>query len=135
MRKVCVHPSETQASNPDANLPKANMMKLFVPLSIAAMQLVAVTAFAQGNNTVDPAQGKARPTEATTPQQRSAARAERKVEGADAARGPQIAEGQTMPTARETPARSTRKAANKERRAANTELNKAGALPRGGNNQ
>jgi hypothetical protein len=107
-------------------------MKLFVPLSIAATQLVAVMAFAQGNNTVDPSQGKARPTQETTSQERSAARAERRVEGAEAARGPQVAEGQTMPTARETPDRSDRKAANKQRRAANSDLNKAGKFSRGG---
>ena len=110
-------------------------MKLLVPLSIAAMQLVSVNAFAQGNNTVDPSQGKARATPPTTSQERSSARAERKVEGADAARGPQISEGQPMPTERATPARADRKAANKKRRAANSQLNKEGALPRGGNNQ
>lgn len=114
---------------------EANMMKLFVTLSIAATQLVAVMAFAQGNNTVDPSQGKARPTQETTSQERSTARAERKVEGAEAARGPQIAEGQTAPTARETPARADRKASNQKRREANSELNKEGALPRGGSNQ
>ena len=110
-------------------------MNLFAPLTLAALQLVAVAAYAQGNNTVDPSQGKARATQETTSQERSAARAERKAEGAAAARGPQIAEGQSTPTARETPAQSDRKEASKKRRAANSELNKAGALPRGGNNQ
>lgn len=110
-------------------------MKFFVPIATAVLCLVAGPALAQGNNTVDPSQGKARATERTTSQERSAARSDRRVEGAEAARGPQIAEGQSMPTARETPAREARKISNKERRAANAELNKSGALPRGGSNQ
>lgn len=169
-------------------------MKAFVPLSTAAMQLIAVMAFAQGNNVVDPSQvaeaphglqvaqgqtapaasetpapadGKASrqkrraanselnkagefsrggssdaperqkpllaPTQETTSQDRSAVRAERRAEGAEAARGPQMGEGQVAPTARETPAWADRKASGQQRRAANSELNKAGELSRGGN--
>lgn len=132
-RKVLA--SNAQTSDLGERGSEADNMKLLVPVALAAMQLVVSAALAQGNNTVDPSQGKARATPATTSQERSAARAERKVEGAEAARGPQIAEGQSMPTARETPDRADRKISNAERRAANAQLNKAGLLPRGGNNQ
>ena len=113
------------------------MRKLLLTLGFSALQLTAIAAIAQGTGTVDPAQGKARPTQETTSEERAAARSERRVEGGEAARGPQIGEAQTTPAAGPSPTvpREDRKAANEKRRAANSKANKAGDLPRGGSNQ
>jgi hypothetical protein len=97
------------------------------------MQLLAGTAFAQGTGEADPAQAKARPTPKTTPVERAAASKERKVEGSDAARGPQMGEAERRPTTGPRVTRTERRAADAERRAANRAANKRGDFARGGN--
>jgi hypothetical protein len=116
-----------------SNFKKVQMRKILLPASFALIQLVATSAFAQSSGEVDPAQGKAPPVAKQTPDSRAAGRAERKTTGQEAARGPQIGEGQSEPTAAPKVSRADRKAANAQRRAAAREANKTGELARGGN--
>ena len=109
------------------------MRKILLTAGLALIPMIATTAFAQSSGEADPSQSRARPTAPTTPAERSEARGERRGEGAAAARGPQIGEGQSQPTAAPKVSREDRKAANAKRRAATREANKAGQLSRGGN--
>jgi hypothetical protein len=104
-------------------------------LTIALAQMLAISAFAQSTPSTgeaDPAQSKARPTSKTTPTERGDARGERRVDGGEAARGPQMGEGESKPAAKAKLSREERRAAAEQRRAANRAANKAGELPRGG---
>lgn len=109
------------------------MRKILLTAGLALIPMIASTAFAQSSGEADPSQGKARPVAPTTPAERSEARGERKTTGAAAARGPQIGEGQSQPTAAPKVSREDRKAANAKRRASTGQANKSGELSRGGN--
>lgn len=113
---------------------KVHMRKILLPVSIALVQMVATAAFAQSSGEADPAQAKAPPVAKQTPAERAAGRTERKTTGAEAARGPQMGEGQSEPTATPKVSRKERQAAHAKRRAQVAEANKAGQLPRGGSN-
>lgn len=106
---------------------------VLLPAGVALMQILAGTAFAQGTGEADPAQAKARPTPMTTPAERATARKERKAEGSEAARGPQIGEAERRPTTGPRMSSAERKAADAKRRAANRAANKRGEFARGGN--
>jgi hypothetical protein len=99
---------------------------------MALAPMLATTALAQGSGEADPAQAKARPTPGTGATERAAARSARKVEGGEAARGPQIGEGDSKPEARAGLSSEERRAATVKRRAANRAANKAGEFARGG---
>ncbi len=62
------------------------MNKTLLTLALAAAQMLAVNAFAQVKGEVDPAQSKAIPAAKATPQEKAAAKAARKTEGAKAAK-------------------------------------------------
>lgn len=109
------------------------MRKILLIAGTALIQMAATTAFAQSSGDADPAQAKSPPTPRTTPAERAEARGERRTAGADAARGPQISEGQSQPAAAPKMSREQRRAANAKRRAATREANQAGQLSRGGN--
>lgn len=102
-------------------------------VTLVLMQMMTAPAFAQSSGEADPAQGKAPPSARTTLQERSSARSARKVQGADAARGPQLGEGPGKPAARPALAAGDRKDAAARRRAVNSAANKAGQFSRGGN--
>jgi hypothetical protein len=111
---------------------KVQMRKLLLPVGIALIQLAATAAFAQSSGTADPAQAKAPPMAKQTPAERAAGRTERQTTGQEAARGPQMGEGQSIPAPTAKVSRKDRKAANAQRRATVAEANKAGELSRGG---
>ncbi|MDR6536293.1 Ni/Co efflux regulator RcnB [Variovorax soli] len=108
------------------------MRKLVLTIGMALASMMATTAFGQGGE-ADPAQAKARPAPKTSATQRAAARNERKAEGAEAARGPQIGEGVSKPEPEVKVSSEERRAATAKRRATNRAANKAGAFSRGGN--
>src|SRR4051794_39219379 len=81
------------------NLQEVFMRKLVLTIAMTLAPMLVTTALAQGGGEADPAQSKARPAPRTSATERSAARSERKVEGAEAARGPQIGEGDSKPEA------------------------------------
>ncbi|KQX24439.1 hypothetical protein ACCC97_15415 [Variovorax sp. Varisp85] len=111
------------------------MKNMLVPVCLALAQMMVVqVASAQSSGEVDPAQGKARPTAPTTKAERAEARKERRADGAAAARGPQMQEGEVRPTTAPKMSREERRAAAAKRRAANREAMKAGQLSRGGSN-
>lgn len=109
------------------------MNKVLVPVCLALAQMMVVSvACAQSSGEADPAQGKAMPSAPTTKAERTEARKERRVDGAAAARGPQIQEGEVRPTTAPKVSREERRAAAAKRRAANREAMKAGQLSHGG---
>ena len=109
------------------------MKKVLVPVCLALAQMMVVSvAFAQNSGEADPAQAKAPPTAPTTKAQRADARKERKVEGAEAARGPQMQEGEVRPTTAPKLSKADRAAARAKRRAAARDAMKSGQLSRGG---
>ena len=112
------------------------MRKITLSLAIGMglISMVTSTAFAQSSGEADPAQAKAPPTAPTTATERSAARDARKTTGKQAARGPQMGEGQSQPVAGPKVASADRKTAASQRQAANRAANKAGQFSRGGNN-
>ena len=61
------------------------------------------------------------------------ARTDRRAAGGQAARGPQMGEGQANPLTAPSQPRAERKAATAKRRSANAAANKAGKFSRGGN--
>jgi len=81
------------------------MRILLLTAAVAASQLLATHALAQAAGTED----------------KAAARAERKVEGAAAARGPQIGEGQPIPDAKPKASSQSRSAAKASRKATGAE--------------
>jgi len=110
-------------------------MRKIVPLLGAALiQVMAGAAFAQSSGEVDPTQGKAPPVARTTPAERSEARTDRRATGSNAARGPQMGEGQANPVTAPSQPRADRRSAAAKRRAANSAANKEGKFSRGGNN-
>ncbi|MFM9925371.1 hypothetical protein VLK31_20440 [Variovorax sp. H27-G14] len=112
------------------------MKKMLMPMCLVslalAQTLVVSAAFAQSSGEADPSQGKAMPSAPTTRAERTEARKERRVEGAAAARGPQIQEGEIRPTTAPKMSRADKRAATSKRRAANREAMKAGQMSRGG---
>lgn len=111
------------------------MKKMLVPACLALAQMMVVSlAFAQSSGEADPAQGKATPSAPTTRAERTEARKERRMEGAAAARGQQIQEGEVRPTTGPKLTRDQRRAASAKRRAANRDAMKAGQMSRGGSN-
>jgi hypothetical protein len=109
------------------------MKKVLVPVCLALAQMMVVSvACAQNAGEADPAQGKAPPSSPTTKAERVEARKERKVEGAAAARGPQIQEGEVRPTTAPKLSKDERQAARAKRRGAARDAMKAGQLSRGG---
>jgi hypothetical protein len=109
------------------------MKKMLVPACLALAQMMVVSvAFAQSSGEADPSQGKAMPSSPTTRVERTEARKERRVEGAAAARGPQMQEGEVRATTGPKTTREQRRAASAKRRAANREAMKAGQMSRGG---
>jgi hypothetical protein len=78
---------------------------LALTVAMAVGQLIALSAHAQVMGTDD----------------KAAARAERRVEGSEAARGPQIGEGQPIPAARPRTTAQQRSAARAERRTVGAE--------------
>lgn len=109
------------------------MKKMLVPVCLAVAQLMLVTvASAQSSGEADPSQGKAMPSAPTTRAERTEARKERRVDGAAAARGPQMQEGEVRPTTAAKMSRADRRAAAEKRRAANRAAMKSGQLSRGG---
>lgn len=109
------------------------MKKMLVPVCLAVAQLMLVTvASAQSSGEADPSQGKAMPSAPTTRAERTEARKERRADGAAAARGPQMQEGEVRPTTAPKMSRADRRAAAEKRRAANRAAMKSGQLSRGG---
>ena len=108
------------------------MNKIALSVGIALIQMMAGAAFAQTAGEADPAQAKAPPTAPTTPAERAQARRARSATGRQAAHGPQMGEGDSIPAATTKVPRDKRKLASATRRAANSEANHAGKFPRGG---
>ena len=108
------------------------MKKVAFPMVLALAQMIAMTAFAQSSGEADPAQAKSPPAAKTTKAERSAARGERKTTGAEAARGPQMGEGQSEPEDAPKVSKSDRKAARAKRHADTSVAMKEGKLSRGG---
>jgi Ni/Co efflux regulator RcnB len=109
------------------------MKKMLVPVCLALAQMMVLSvASAQSSGEADPAQAKAPPSAATTKAERTEARKERRADGAIAARGPQMQEGEVRPTTGPKTTREERKAAAAKRRAANSAAMKAGQLSHGG---
>jgi len=108
------------------------MNKFVVSLSLVLAQVVAVSAIAQSKGEVDPNQSKAAPSAPATRGEKAAAKAERKAEGAQAARThkPGDAEPASLGTAKKY-TKAERAAARQKRKAAVAPAVKKGEIPSG----
>jgi hypothetical protein len=95
------------------------MNKIVLSVSLALAQLLAVNAFAQSKGEADPAGAKAMPSAKATPQEKAAAKATRKEEGAKVSKAasPADAMPSSMGEAKKT-TKAERKAAAAKRKAA-----------------
>ncbi len=94
--------------------------------------MLAVGAFAQGKGEADPAQSKAAPSTPATATEKAAAKKQRRIEGAAAAKEMKTGE-QPSPSmgTRKSATKAERAAARKHRRAAAADALKKGEIPAG----
>jgi hypothetical protein len=111
---------------------RSRMKKIVLPLGFALAQLLAVSAFAQAAGQADPAGAKAAPSAPATPAQKAAAKAERKAEGAAAAKSdaPQEGMNKSAGTAHKA-TKEERAAAKAKRKAATAAAVKKGEIKEG----
>ena len=107
------------------------MKKVVLTLSVVFAQLLAVSAFAQGEvGGVKPAA----PAMKTSPEDRAAGKAQRKAEGKEAIKAQPPGEVGAVPkaAAKSTMTKEEKAAARAKRKAETSTANKAGALPKTG---
>ncbi len=107
------------------------MKKVVLTLSVVLAQMLAVSAFAQGEvgATKTPA-----PAKKTSPEDRAAGKAQRKAEGTEAIKNAPPGEVGAVPKAeaKSTLTKEEKAAARAKRKADTAAANKAGALPKTG---
>jgi hypothetical protein len=108
------------------------MNKTVLAVSIVLAQFLAVNAFAAGGGEVDPAAGKAAPSQKSTKEEKAAAKAERKKEGASEAK--QMKTGDVDTSTKTTTKKATKAekdAARAARKASSAEMAKKHSNPAG----